>query len=59
MGRMRGEQQVPDGLHYVEDFLSRAEESALIEAAAGTDYRTFGLRDQVARRTVRTFVPAT
>ena len=55
MGTMRGERQFPDGLQYVEDFLSEAEEAALIEALAGIDYRTFELRGQVARRTVRTF----
>lgn len=55
MGTMRGEHQVPEGLRYVDDFLSEAEESALIEAAERIDYRTFELRGQVARRTVRTF----
>ena len=55
MGTMRGEWQTPEGLVYVEDFLSEAEEAALIDAVSGIDYRTFELRGQVARRTVRTF----
>jgi alkylated DNA repair protein (DNA oxidative demethylase) len=55
MGTMRGERQVPEGLRYVDDFLSEAEESALIAEADRIDYRTFELRGQVARRTVRTF----
>ena len=55
MGRMRGEHQVPESLQYREDFLSEAEEAALIQAAEGIEYRSFELRGQVARRTVRTF----
>lgn len=55
MGAMRGERQVPEGLVYVADFLSEAQETALIDAADQIDFRTFELRGQVARRTVRTF----
>ena len=52
---MRGERQLPEGLQYTEDFLTPAEETALIGVVEDLDYRTFELRGQVARRTVRTF----
>lgn len=55
MGRMRGQHQVPQGLRYVDDFLSAEDEATLIGYVDGLDYRTFELRGQVARRTVRTF----
>ena len=52
---MRGERQLPEGLVYAEDFLSEADEAALIAAVEQIEFRTFELRGQVARRTVRTF----
>lgn len=55
MGAMRGERQVPEGLHYREEFVSAAEEADLLGAVDGLEYRTVELRGQVARRTVHLF----
>lgn len=55
MGRMRGEVQEPDGLRYRGEFLTEAEEAALLETLHSLDYSQVEMRGQVARRTVRLF----
>ena len=46
---------LPEGLTYVDDFVSADEERALLRALEGLDYRTIEMRGQTARRTVRHF----
>ena len=55
MGAMRGERQVPEGLIYRANFVSEAEEAALLGQVDGLEYRNVELRGQVARRTVHLF----
>jgi alkylated DNA repair dioxygenase AlkB len=43
----------PEGLIYVEDFLSPQEEEAVLEAIGQIDFRTLTMRGQTAKRTVR------
>ena len=44
---------LPEGLTYVEDFLTEGEERALLVVMEGIDFRTLTMRGQTARRTVR------
>jgi alkylated DNA repair protein (DNA oxidative demethylase) len=44
---------LPEGLTYVEDFVSREEERSLLDAIETIEFRTLTMRGQVARRTVR------
>ena len=46
---------LPEGLTYVEDFVSDAEDRALLDALDGIELRTLTMRGQTARRTVRHF----
>ena len=46
---------LPDGLAYVEDFVSADEERSLLDALERVDFRTLTMRGQTARRTVRHF----
>lgn len=55
MGRMRGEEQEPEGLRYEASFLSAAEEDTLLETLGALAYDRVEMRGQVARRTVRLF----
>ena len=45
----------PEGLTYVEDFVSAGEERRLLDAVEALDFRTVTMRGQTARRTVRHF----
>jgi DNA oxidative demethylase len=47
--------QLPDGLTYIEGFLSEDEEGALLDTIEGLDFRTLTMRGQTAKRTVRMF----
>jgi alkylated DNA repair protein (DNA oxidative demethylase) len=46
---------LPEGLTYVEDFVTPAEERALLDAVEALDFRPVVMRGQTARRTVRHF----
>jgi len=46
---------LPEGLTYVEDFVSADEERDLVAHLDTTDFRTLTMRGQSARRTVRRF----
>jgi DNA oxidative demethylase len=46
---------LPDGLAYVEDFVTPDEERLLLEVLERLDFRTLTMRGQTARRTVRHF----
>jgi alkylated DNA repair dioxygenase AlkB len=52
-GRMRGVTEAPEGLRYLPDFLSPAEEEALLSHLRDLDYGEVRMRGQVARRVVR------
>ena len=43
----------PEGLTYVEDFVSAVEERLLLDALERVEFRTLSMRGQTARRTVR------
>jgi alkylated DNA repair protein (DNA oxidative demethylase) len=45
----------PDGLVYLEEFISAAEERRLLDELQALDFRTVTMRGQTARRTVRHF----
>jgi alkylated DNA repair dioxygenase AlkB len=45
--------QLPEGLNYIEDFLTTDEERDLLAAIEDVDFRTLSMRGQVAKRTVR------
>ena len=45
----------PDGLAYLEEFISAAEEQQLLEELGALDFRSVTMRGQTARRTVRHF----
>ena len=45
----------PEGLEYVEEFLTADEEGALLGELEGLEFRTVEMRGQTARRTVRHF----
>jgi alkylated DNA repair protein (DNA oxidative demethylase) len=45
----------PDGLVYLEEFISAAEERRLLDELGALDFRTVTMRGQTARRTVRHF----
>jgi alkylated DNA repair dioxygenase AlkB len=47
--------QPPEGLVYVEEFISRDEERALLSQLESIDFRAVTMRGQTARRTVRHF----
>ena len=47
-----------EGLIYVEDFISVAEEEGLLDFLAGFDFRPVVMRGQAAKRTVRHSTPA-
>ena len=44
---------LPEGLTYVEEFVSEAEERGLLDVLDGVEFRTLTMRGQTARRTVR------
>jgi DNA oxidative demethylase len=46
---------LPEGLTYVEDFVTPDEERRLLELMERLDFRTLAMRGQTARRTVRHF----
>ncbi|MFL5781129.1 MAG: alpha-ketoglutarate-dependent dioxygenase AlkB [Thermoleophilaceae bacterium] len=46
---------LPDGLAYVEDFVTPDEERQLLDVLERLDFRTLTMRGQTARRTVRHF----
>jgi alkylated DNA repair dioxygenase AlkB len=46
---------LPEGLTYVEDFVSSEEERRILDAVEALDFRTLTMRGQTARRTVRHF----
>jgi alkylated DNA repair dioxygenase AlkB len=46
---------LPEGLSYVADFVTGAEERQLVDAIARLDFRSLTMRGQTARRTVRHF----
>src|SRR4051794_21298470 len=48
-------EDLPEGLTYVEDFLTPEEERSLLDVVAAIDFRTLTMRGQTARRTVRHF----
>lgn len=52
---MRGVVEEPAGLAYHDDFLSRAEETRLLDHFASMDFEPVVMRGQAARRTVRHF----
>lgn len=49
------ERRIPEGLVYVEDFLSEEEERALVAWLGPLEFESVEIRGQVARRTVRHF----
>lgn len=51
--RMPQARVVPEGLTYVDDFLTADEERGLLDAIEHVDFREFVLRGQAAKRTVR------
>jgi DNA oxidative demethylase len=53
MARMRGVTEKPEGLRYVEEFVSAAEHADLLRRLADIDYAEVRMRGQVARRRVR------
>src|SRR5512133_126317 len=55
MSRMRGIVEQPEGLRYLPDFLSVAEERSLLERLRSLDYEEVRMHGQVARRVVRHF----
>ena len=46
---------MPEGLTYVEEFITAGEERSLLTAMDAIDFRTVTMRGQTARRTVRHF----
>jgi DNA oxidative demethylase len=53
--RTPAKRERPEGLLYVEDFISPAEERKLLDLFDELDFRTLEMRGQTARRTVRHF----
>jgi hypothetical protein len=49
------EHELPPGLHYRDDFITEAEERALLDAIAGIVFSDFEMRGVVARRRVAFF----
>src|SRR5215212_2623332 len=52
---MAATEELPEGLTYVEAFVTTEEERQLVEQVEALDFRTVEMRGQVARRTVRHF----
>ncbi|HYF24410.1 MAG TPA: hypothetical protein VD931_01585, partial [Baekduia sp.] len=52
---MASDPELPEGLVYQEDFVSREEERELLAVVERLDYRTVTMRGQTARRTVQHF----
>jgi alkylated DNA repair protein (DNA oxidative demethylase) len=55
LGNVADASQLPEGLVYVEDFVSEDEERDLLAAIEALDFRQITMRGQTARRTVRHF----